>query len=177
LSSCLFILFFFLMIRRPPRSTRTDTLFPSTTLFRSAPVDDGACLYPARRRELQGFRRRREKCRDRELPDADARWRRRDQLFHPQAEGRDRGYQPVELASAPDDLEGGARARLRQHRRSEEHTSELQSLMRISYAVFCLKKKTKKTKQQPVSTTYHITTTVPVNNTNKQEQSNIHNSN
>src|SRR3546814_6838213 len=115
---------FFLMIRRPPRSTRTDTLFPYTTLFRS-------CLYPARRRELQGFRRRREKCRDRELPDADARWRRRDQLFHPQAEGRDRGYQPVELASAPD--------------RSEEHTSELQSLMRISYAVFCLKKK-KKTK-------------------------------
>src|SRR3546814_12079207 len=103
---------FFLMIRRPPRSTRTDTLFPYTTLFRS-------CLYPARRRELQGFRRRREKCRDRELPDADARWRRRDQLFHPQAEGRDRGYQPVELASAPDDLEGGARARLRQHRGRE----------------------------------------------------------
>src|SRR3546814_11203740 len=108
---------FFLMIRRPPRSTRTDTLFPYTTLFRS-------CLYPARRRELQGFRRRREKCRDRELPDADARWRRRDQLFHPQAEGRDRGYQPVDLASAPDDLEGGARARPRRHRGRDARSEE-----------------------------------------------------
>src|SRR3546814_8173098 len=70
------------MIRRPPRSTRTDTLFPYTTLFRSSA----------------------------------SHWRKR--------------------ASA-----GGARHRICQ--RSEEHTSELQSLMRISYAVFCLKKKKK----------------------------------
>src|SRR3546814_3589565 len=89
------------MIRRPPRSTRTDTLFPYTTLFRSgAGWDRGAeCrgagrLYPPR------------------LPQRRAR---------PSAGGR-----PCRSA----------------RRRSEEHTSELQSLMRISYAVFCLKKKT-----------------------------------
>src|SRR3546814_6449428 len=85
------------MIRRPPRSTRTDTLFPYTTLFRS-PVDP----------------------------------------IHPVSGG------PGYLF-----LEGGRQARLERVRnleliqllRSEEHTSELQSLMRISYAVFCLKKK------------------------------------
>src|SRR3546814_19995112 len=71
----------FLMIRRPPRSTRTDTLFPDTTLFRSLPPRDRACA-------------------------ASSGW-------------------------------GGRR----RAGRSEEHTSELQSLMRISYAVFCLKKK------------------------------------
>src|SRR3546814_10066694 len=79
-------LFFFLMIRRPPRSTRTDTLFPYTTLFRS----DRESL-------LRG---------------------------------------PRACCSAGC---GGLRPR------SEEHTSELQSLMRISYAVFCLKKKKKHT--------------------------------
>src|SRR3546814_4222191 len=73
------------MIRRPPRSTRTDTLFPYTTLFRSE--------FARRRRDARaGF-------------------------------GIDAGAVPQRA------------------RRSEEHTSELQSLMRISYAVFCLKKK------------------------------------
>src|SRR3546814_7274246 len=81
------VLFFFLMIRRPPRSTRTDTLFPYTTLFRSS----------------AGHR-----------PEADA-----------------IGHRPPPPAIS------------RRRRRSEEHTSELQSLMRISYAVFCLKKKKK----------------------------------
>src|SRR3546814_19493436 len=85
-------LFFFVMIRRPPRSTRTDTLFPYTTLFRS--VAD---------RDRSGFLRRR--LHDLRLPGNDA---------------------------------GAPRLHFR---RSEEHTSELQSLMRISYAVFCLKKK------------------------------------
>src|SRR3546814_15917063 len=79
---CSFRLIFFLMIRRPPGSTRTDTLFPYTTLFRSAMPG------PARRG----------------------------------ASGRRSAAVPWS-------------------RRSEEHTSELQSLMRISYAVFCLKKK------------------------------------
>src|SRR3546814_2815914 len=81
------------MIRRPPRSTRTDTLFPYTTLFRSQR--------------------------------ADAR-----------GQGRIRRDQHVEFPARhlPRASVGGAR-------RSEEHTSELQSLMRISYAVFCLKKK------------------------------------
>src|SRR3546814_16357799 len=83
-----FYVFFFLMIRRPPRSTRTDTLFPYTTLFRS-PSDRGPGAVRARA-----------------------------------------GH-------------GAAAAADRYVRRSEEHTSELQSLMRISYAVFCLKKKIK----------------------------------
>src|SRR3546814_11408526 len=80
---------FVLMILRPPRSTRTDTLFPYTTLFRS--------LAPGFRRGARSRRRHR-----------------------------------VAARLGP---------RLRAHGRSEEHTSELQSLMRISYAVFCLKKK------------------------------------
>src|SRR3546814_3822487 len=78
------------MIRRPPRSTRTDTLFPYTTLFRSPGRPVGVALPP------------------------------------------------------PGQTAGGTRGDLglyRPGRRSEEHTSELQSLMRISYAVFCLKKK------------------------------------
>src|SRR3546814_9304022 len=82
LLDCLFFCVFFLMIQRPPRSTRTDTLFPYTTLFRSQMVVFGH--------------------------------RRSSMLMQP----------------SPSSCT-----------RSEEHTSELQSLMRISYAVFCLKKK------------------------------------
>src|SRR3546814_7065775 len=88
------VCFFFLMIRRPPRSTRTDTLFPYTTLFRSSGSTESGLAHviflarrqPGRSSCLSGCRRL---------------------AFY----------------------------------RSEEHTSELQSLMRISYAVFCLKKK------------------------------------
>src|SRR3546814_4637248 len=107
------------MIRRPPRSTRTDTLFPYTTLFRS--LDHG--------------RRR-----------VDRRHRQRDQVVRP-AEGRRGGLVlEVALAAGVDHLEGQiddvhVGVLLKRQRRSEEHTSELQSLMRISYAVFCLKKK------------------------------------
>src|SRR3546814_11084517 len=101
-----FLLLFFLMIRRPPRSTRTDTLFPYTTLFRSVVVQVHASGFTSG--ELT-------------WPST---WT--DRL------GRDRT--PVipgqELAGVVTALG-----------RSEEHTSELQSLMRISYAVFCLKKK------------------------------------
>src|SRR3546814_9983367 len=104
------------MIRRPPRSTRTDTLFPYTTLFRS-PRRAWRCT---RRRfsRAPSFLRRRRTAR-RSPPTA----------------------------------------------RSEEHTSELQSLMRISYAVFCLKKKTKQSyprlnahkehTNMPLTTTMH----------------------
>src|SRR3546814_20711308 len=92
-------LFFFLMIRRPPRSTRTDTLFPYTTLFRSADQVHAG---------MRGM------------------------LLERMAHRR--------LLLAEQEFE----LRLL---RSEEHTSELQSLMRISYAVFCLKKKKKKTMQ------------------------------
>src|SRR3546814_6702568 len=100
------------MTPRPPRSTRTDTLFPYTTLFRSigtAPGDDAVALH-LRDEELQGSRRR---------------------------SGRDTGR--VHL------LESGEFLQAVGVERSEEHTSELQSLMRISYAVFCLKKKNTKT--------------------------------
>src|SRR3546814_10334400 len=96
------------MIRRPPISTRTDTLFPYTTLFRS---DE---LPAAARRSLkalmEAFGRWREAARTETLPD---------------------------LARMVLDESGYTEAL----QRSEEHTSELQSLMRISYAVFCLKKK------------------------------------
>src|SRR3546814_8390538 len=128
------------MIRRPPRSTRTDTLLPYTTLFRSplrvdlAPADrkraaSAEGLFPA----LPGTGRpawRGLRAGEREL------------ARKPRPGGAV-GPQPV-----------GARClecRLgRSAARSEEHTSELQSLMRISYAVFCLKKKNKK----PIKVTY-----------------------
>src|SRR3546814_9565226 len=95
-------LFVFLMIRPPPTSTRTDTLFPYTTLFRSE---------TRRRRPPRSPGRRRSANRRGALADS-----------------------PV--ASRP-------ACHHRPTRRSEEHTSELQSLMRISYAVFCLKKNKK----------------------------------
>src|SRR3546814_7234937 len=104
------------MIRPPPRSTRTDTLFPYTTLFRSR------LQARALHRVIGDRRRRHGDCRDR-----------RDlQLLRRQGEDRHRP------ASRPRAEPGARRAA---DRRSEEHTSELQSLMRISYAVFCLKKK------------------------------------
>src|SRR3546814_1912857 len=99
------------MIRRPPRSTRTDTLFPYTTLFRSLRHDHFADRHRAR----DPHRRAASDAALRASGRGDTASRRR------LAEGR---------ARAPGD------------RRSEEHTSELQSLMRTSYAVFCLKKKT-----------------------------------
>src|SRR3546814_4733795 len=97
------------MIRRPPRSTRTDTLFPYTTLFRSL-GEPGAL-----------------------------------------------------------DRRGAVRRCRRTAPRSEEHTSELQSLMRISYAVFCLKKKKKSPNAKHIKTTKYTTTTnqIQIHNTKK----------
>src|SRR3546814_1785176 len=91
------------MIRRPPRSTRTDTLFPYTTLFRS-PARDQRHRY-----ELSSISGRQD-C------------------------SRICSFRPDPCGPGPG---------LSRRYRSEEHTSELQSLMRISYAVFCLKKKKK----------------------------------
>src|SRR3546814_8399914 len=112
------------MIRRPPRSTRTDTLFPYTTLFRS-PLFRGC------------------------FPGAAASAINSNRIFH-----------HVEQQHAR--LRAIARACPRRYRnaRSEEHTSELQSLMRISYAVFCLKKKKQSKQSQtiqytPVTTILH----------------------
>src|SRR3546814_8327309 len=103
------------MIRRPPRSTRTDTLFPYTTLFRSEATvklvgDDGKVV-------------------ERVIQVGDAI---KDQWIV--TGGLKAGEKLI--------VEGGSKTAAGQ--RSEEHTSELQSLMRISYAVFCLKKKKKK---------------------------------
>src|SRR3546814_5022980 len=103
------MIFFFLMIRRPPRSTRTDTLFPYTTLFRSMiRIEIGDARHI-------GFGQFGDRC-----------------LGQP----RCRHLVQIMLDPSPD-----FRLRCRAVARSEEHTSELQSLMRISYAVFCLKKK------------------------------------
>src|SRR3546814_10451797 len=107
------------MIRRPPRSTRTDTLFPYTTLFRSP---RGADL---RRPEGPGDARR---------PEQAAAGGRRPQPAHGAAPRRHDGRRAALSHSQRGDERQAAD-------RSEEHTSELQSLMRISYAVFCLKKK------------------------------------
>src|SRR3546814_7161106 len=119
------------MIRRPPRSTRTDTLFPYTTLFRSAP--------PAARRP--DARARRRAGRD---PAAAGPRRARDARCsrgaRQQPAGPSGAFTDALARSAPARLAGDARS-VHGDVRSEEHTSELQSLMRISYAVFCLKKK------------------------------------
>src|SRR3546814_2539291 len=97
------------MIRLPPRSTRTDTLFPSTTLFRSAIVDHYVSKLPA---------------------DADA------EALPPPPPAT-----PGECAAIVDRFLGGLDGMSqRRDRRSEEHTSELPLLMRISYDVFCLTK-------------------------------------
>src|SRR3546814_2354613 len=97
---------FFVMIRRPPRSTRTDTLFPYTTLFRSRGQNAPPPPLTTILRE----------CWVVQSPGLDLDCR-----------GQSNPALPLPIAT---------------RQRSEEHTSELQSLMRISYAVFCLKKKT-----------------------------------
>src|SRR3546814_9591193 len=106
------------MTRRPPRSTRPDTLFPYTTLFRSLPAGagwHGAINHPAHMGDVRGRCGALDAVRIRDLH---------------------LGNRPkAPPAVDRDDLA-----------RSEEHTSELQSLMRISYAVFCLKKKQQTTK-------------------------------
>src|SRR3546814_10886689 len=120
------------MIRRPPRSTRTDTLFPYTTLFRSC-LDR---LHAATVRPLRGS----------------------------VGSGEPRSLCRPARASK-------ARARGGLWKRSEEHTSELQSLMRISYAVFCLKKKRTRHNEiesehvlYEVTNKYHISNILRYNN-------------
>src|SRR3546814_9223802 len=102
------------MIRRPPRSTRTDTLFPYTTLFRSPQGSRHDRATRGAARQIRGDRR------DSERPPAPPGARRCDRV------------------------------------RSEEHTSELQSLMRISYAVFCLKKKKKQRSKEKTERDHQI---------------------
>src|SRR3546814_5428261 len=117
------------MIRRPPRSTRTDTLFPYTTLFRSDWLDNAHLVVHEHYGHKQGL------------------------IVYQLGK-------PVEIdPSFTIDRSNHQFSSLASHlscrrKRSEEHTSELQSLMRISYAVFCLKKKNKH--HIITSTTYTI---------------------
>src|SRR3546814_5932086 len=127
------------MIRRPPRSTRTDTLFPYTTLFRSHRFQRAGrgAVVGGQQHRFGAFGQLRQRL-DQTLGEA-------------RVEGTDRSA-GVHAAAADGPVAGGGvvhrvvelRRRDRPWlagERSEEHTSELQSLMRISYAVFCLKKK------------------------------------
>src|SRR3546814_4385375 len=101
------------MIRRPPRSTRTDTLFPYTTLFRSLRHAAGG------------------------------------EVEHERLSPRERHADAAGVGAK------AAIASAKRRHRSEEHTPELQSLMRISYAVFCLKKKHTKTNKTLIITHHH----------------------
>src|SRR3546814_5582444 len=129
MSTISYIRFLFLMIRRPPRSTRTDTLFPYTTLFRSgSPSPDGTILLrPEMGPRLRG---------DTRTITGDSARR---QAYRPS--------QRFSTSSLSCPTSSGS---------SEEHTSELQSLMRISYAVFCLTKKNRSTHYQ------YVTHTIPI---------------
>src|SRR3546814_2558960 len=121
------------MIRRPPRSTRTDTLFPYTTLFRS----NQPFLVNGRGdriRTCDPLLPKQMRYQAAPLPDG-PRFARSCAVAQPLVDGT-RGILVLGVARCL-----GDRAAHRRHVRSEEHTSELQSLMRISYAVFCLKKK------------------------------------
>src|SRR3546814_4761898 len=113
------------MLRRPPRSTRTDTLFPYTTLFRS--------LARARGFESREHHQRRRLARSRRAK-------------------KRQEFAALDRKIKIGDGDGIARGR------SEEHTSELQSLMRISYAVFCLKKKNHYPQEPTLSNQLYILT-------------------
>src|SRR3546814_6814058 len=118
----LFLFFFFLMIRRPPRSTRPDTLFPYTT-----PSDLSGALRAFRlcaKPRHQG-----------------------DRAVARVGSGQPHRADRLRRAASDSGAEGQARRKplLDRRQRSEEHTSELQSLMRISYAVFCLKQQNETT--------------------------------
>src|SRR3546814_2258171 len=108
------------MIRRPPRSTRTDTLFPYTTLFRSPMrIARSLVIWPFSTVWMQTF----------------------------SSVSAKRTTSGVS-SNLPRYLSPPVHAKMDAIGRSEEHTSELQSLMRISYAVFCLKKKNREQQQQ-----------------------------
>src|SRR3546814_4118854 len=116
----------FLMIRRPPRSTRTDTLFPYTTLFRSR--TSKVSLHGEERRAGDDPRRAR-------APFGGAR-----RTAAPRGVRVGHGRLAQHVGRGLTRRSGASDSGRLRPQRSEEHTSELQSLMRISYAVFCLKK-------------------------------------
>src|SRR3546814_1025133 len=140
----IFSLFFFLMIRRPPRSTRTDTLFPYTTLFRSVPVGGHPIKYEMDKEAgalvVDRF------------------------LYTPMTYPGNYGFVPHTLSEDGDPIDVLiCNTRPLVPGRSEEHTSELTSLMPNSYAVFCL------TKKNPTPTTKTtLTTSSPQRHTYNQ---------
>src|SRR3546814_1519896 len=113
------------MLRRPPRSTRTDTLFPYTSLFRS-----GSGIAQLR------WEQRRKPCAQGTIDKTHGKERKRQ-------DQENRGYRTAAHGGTEDEPHQDCSDTAPDQYRSEEHTSELQSLMRISYAVFCLKKKTR----------------------------------
>src|SRR3546814_7454626 len=129
------VLLFFLMIRQPPRSTRTDTLFPSTTLFRSLEGGVAALAVASGMAAINYAILTIAEAGDNIVTTAQLYGGTYTLFAHMLPK------QGIEVRFAksnkPEDI-----ASLIDAKRSEEHTSELQSLMRTSYAVFCLKKKT-----------------------------------
>src|SRR3546814_10426543 len=135
------------MLRRPPRSTRTDTLFPYTTLFRSQhAADPAARLCADRERRADDADRTRSGASD--LRPAQVRARRREDARRRECDPRQHGTLALDAARPGRGLCRQQCSRISDPCRSEEHTSELQSLMRISYAVFCFKKKKKRQKKE-----------------------------
>src|SRR3546814_2876632 len=124
------------MIRRPPRSTRTYTLFPYTTLFRSM-ANGWAAVFTGRYRSPVFVQRALQRRNHRQARHTRQRTQVRPARPYP---ARHRGL-PAKRQVKAGWPRPGRGLNLDQVARSEEHTSELQSLMRISYAVFCLKKK------------------------------------
>src|SRR3546814_9007947 len=125
------------MVRRPPRSTRTDTLFPYTTLFRSTGQ------LPLAEFQAQAATERNSRIQQASIKAAEA-----------EVEAARIAAAQAEAVKATFAAMANDPVLRRKRERSEEHTSELQSLMRISYAVFCLKKKNMKTHQTlPISHT------------------------
>src|SRR3546814_3074070 len=123
------------MIRRPPRSTRTDTLFPYTTLFRSSSFASGVAASSGGISFSSSLNAARSFCVRRKLSvEARVRLEYWISFMRTATPTRSRGTGPRALQRST------LKASVSSPPRSEEHTSELQSLMRISYAVFCLKK-------------------------------------
>src|SRR3546814_7088699 len=130
-SHCCFVL----MIRRPPRATLTYTLFPYTTLSRSLPQRDPLAIEDACQRHDEDRRGGIDE------PDVGGRGGVGGDVDEGAADAHAERAEHQDIAPFPQDVVAMApQCRCREGQRSEEHTSELQSLMRISYAVFCLKK-------------------------------------
>src|SRR3546814_4310415 len=123
-------MFFFLMLRRPPRSTRTDTLFPYTTLFRSWSIRNSSHAHSSSKSMIRNSVQY--GCQARTFVEARCAGR-----LHPPPPTL-----PAHKHPPPAQRRSDRRSRRQAQQRSEEHTPDIQYLMRTSYAVFSLKNKT-----------------------------------